>query len=158
MLPSPIGRGFRGEGFAVEEDSAYLTQFLRALDFVCQQGHAPLGEGELALDLGEVTGLHLGAGGKKRVSRAVGRDDAVDDQAEVFDVQFLQFSDGSASLLDGNRLGMQHKHETCLRGLAHGGEGALVLVLRVLDGRRGPQAGLPAARAGRVDGLAPLGG
>ena len=43
-------------------------------------------------------------------------------------------------------------------GLVYNGEGALVLVLGILNGRRRPKAGLPAARAGRVNRLAPFSG
>ena len=42
--------------------------------------------------------------------------------------------------------------------LAHGRQGAFVFVLGILNGRRRADAGLPAAGAGRIDGLAPLGG
>ena len=43
------------------------------------------------------------------------------------------------------------------RLVAHRSQGALILVLGILNGRRRTNAGLSAARAGRIDGLAPLG-
>ncbi len=53
--------------------------------------------------------------------------------------------------------GASTKMKVVCAAVAHGGQGALVLVLGVLDGGGRADAGLPAARAGGVDRLAPLG-
>ncbi len=103
--------------------------------------------------------MHFGAGGKERIQCAFGWDDAVDDQAEVVRCPVCCNSPIArrVSLME-IASGCRTKTNTGLSGLAHGGQGALVLVLGILDGRRRADAGLPAARAGRIDGLAPLGG
>ena len=75
----------------------------------------------------------------------------------IVDAQFAQFADGPLGFLDGNCFRVQDEDERCLRGIAHGRQGAFVLMLGILNGRRRADAGLPAARTGCIDGLAPLG-
>ena len=101
--------------------------------------------------------MHLGASGEERVGAGLGRDDAVDDQLVVGDAQLAQLGNCALGLFDGHSLGVQHEDEGRGRGVAHQGHRALVLVLGVLNRRRRANAGLTAALAGSIDGLAPLG-
>ena len=68
----------------------------------------------------------------------------------------MQFIHRPARLAQRGRLGLKHEGEGGRGGVAHNRDGALILVLGVLDGGRRADTRLTAALLGRVDAARPL--